>query len=58
MRRADMDRDTARAGTSAATYDALVVGFGAAGSWAAKELTEGGLRVALLEAGRNLNTAC
>src|SRR5690348_15574638 len=33
-------------------YDAVVVGSGAAGCWAAKELTEGGLRVALLEAGR------
>lgn len=36
-------------------YDAIVVGSGAAGSWAAKELTEGGLQVALLEAGRNLD---
>jgi choline dehydrogenase-like flavoprotein len=34
------------------TYDAIVVGSGAAGSWAAKELTEGGLEVVLLEAGR------
>lgn len=37
------------------TYDAIVVGSGAAGSWAAKELTEGGLKVVLLEAGRNLD---
>ena len=35
-------------------FDAVVVGSGATGGWAAKELTEGGLRVALLEAGRNL----
>src|SRR5258708_10695658 len=33
------------------TYDAVVVGSGATGGWAAKELTEAGLRVALLEAG-------
>ena len=36
---------------SESTYDAIVVGSGAAGSWAAKELTEGGLNVVLLEAG-------
>jgi choline dehydrogenase-like flavoprotein len=39
------------------TFDAIVVGSGAAGSWAAKELTEGGLNVVLLEAGRNLDLA-
>ena len=39
------------------TYDAIVVGSGAAGSWAVKELTEGGLKVVLLEAGRNLDIA-
>jgi choline dehydrogenase-like flavoprotein len=38
-------------------YDAVVVGSGACGSWAAKELTEGGLKVVLLEAGRNLDVA-
>src|SRR3954447_8510026 len=32
-------------------YDAVVVGSGACGGWAAKELTENGLRVALVEAG-------
>ena len=33
------------------TYDAIVVGSGGAGGIAAKELTEGGLHVLLLEAG-------
>ncbi len=36
-------------------YDAIVVGSGAAGGWAAKELTEGGMRVLLLEAGREVD---
>jgi choline dehydrogenase-like flavoprotein len=36
-------------------FDVIVVGSGATGGWAAKELTEAGLRVALVEAGRNLN---
>lgn len=35
-------------------YDAIVVGSGASGGWAAKELTEKGLTVLLLEAGRSL----
>jgi choline dehydrogenase-like flavoprotein len=34
--------------------DAIVVGSGIAGGWAAKELTEKGLRVLLLERGRNV----
>lgn len=34
------------------TYDAIVVGSGISGGWAAKELTERGLRTLLLEAGR------
>ncbi len=37
------------------TFDAIVVGSGATGGWAAKELTESGLRVLVLEAGRELN---
>jgi choline dehydrogenase-like flavoprotein len=36
-------------------FDAVVVGSGAAGSWAAKELAEAGLSVALLEAGPMLS---
>ena len=36
------------------TYDAIVVGSGISGGWAAKELTEKGLKVLLLERGRNL----
>jgi choline dehydrogenase-like flavoprotein len=34
-------------------YDAIVVGSGISGGWAAKELTEKGLRVLMLERGRN-----
>ncbi len=36
------------------TYDAIVVGSGISGGWAAKELTEKGLKVACLERGREL----
>ena len=39
---------------STTTYDAIVVGSGISGGWAAKELTEKGLRVLLLERGRNV----
>src|SRR5919108_2571241 len=35
-------------------YDAIVVGSGISGGWAAKELTEKGLRTLLLERGRNV----
>lgn len=35
------------------TFDAIVVGSGISGGWAAKELTEKGLKVLLLERGRN-----
>ena len=34
------------------TYDAIVVGSGMSGGWAAKELTEKGLKTLVLEAGR------
>ncbi len=36
-------------------YDAIVVGSGATGGWAAKELCESGMRVIVLEAGRKLD---
>ncbi|CCH52952.1 Gluconate 2-dehydrogenase flavoprotein [Fibrisoma limi BUZ 3] len=36
------------------TFDAIVVGSGISGGWAAKELTEKGLRVLMLERGRPL----
>jgi len=35
------------------TYDAIVVGSGISGGWAAKELTEKGLKTIMLERGRN-----
>lgn len=35
-------------------YDAIVVGSGISGGWAAKELTEKGLKVLLLERGKNV----
>ena len=37
-----------------ATYDAIVVGSGISGGWAAKELTEKGLRVLMLDRGRTV----
>lgn len=39
------------------TFDAIVVGSGATGGWAAKKLSEGGMRVALLEAGPKITPA-
>src|ERR1700756_4141524 len=40
-----------------ATYDAIVIGSGMTGGWAAKELTEKGLRTLVLEAGRPIDPA-
>ena len=36
------------------TFDAIVVGSGISGGWAAKELTEKGLKVLMLERGRKI----
>jgi choline dehydrogenase-like flavoprotein len=40
--------------TSTSHYDAIVVGSGISGGWAAKELAEKGLKVLLLERGKNI----
>ena len=37
------------------TYDAIVVGSGISGGWAAKELTQKGLKTIVLEAGRPID---
>ena len=39
--------------TAQNTYDAIVIGSGISGGWASKELTEKGLKVLMLERGRN-----
>ena len=39
------------------TWDAIVVGSGISGGWAAKELTERGLNVLVLEAGPPIDPA-
>ena len=36
------------------TFDAIVVGSGISGGWAAKELCENGLKTLVLERGRNI----
>lgn len=41
-------------GKDANTYDAIVIGSGISGGWAAKELCEKGLRTLVLERGRNI----
>ena len=51
-----MAADTTKLNTKAKeqnTYDAIVVGSGISGGWAAKELTEKGLKVLMLERGRD-----
>jgi choline dehydrogenase-like flavoprotein len=44
-------------GVRQSTYDAIVVGSGITGGWAAKELTEAGLNTLVLEAGRSIDPA-
>lgn len=41
-------------GTDKNTYDAIVIGSGISGGWAAKELCEQGLKTLVLERGRNV----
>lgn len=41
-------------GKESVTFDAIVVGSGVSGGWAAKELTEKGLKVAMIERGRDV----
>jgi choline dehydrogenase-like flavoprotein len=48
---------TSTAQVAGRTFDAVVVGSGASGGWAAKRLSEAGLQVCLLEAGRALTDA-
>jgi choline dehydrogenase-like flavoprotein len=51
-----MPGDTLRVNNKAEgqyTYDAIVIGSGISGGWAAKELTEKGLRTIMLERGHN-----
>lgn len=51
-----MSLDTVNVNTNAKaqnTYDAIVIGSGISGGWAAKELTERGLKTIMLERGRN-----
>ena len=40
---------------AATVYDAIVIGSGITGGWAAKELSEKGLRTLVLEAGRPID---
>src|SRR2546425_3774379 len=42
------------AGKAQHTYDAIVIGSGISGGWAAKELCEKGLKTLVLERGRNV----
>src|SRR6201986_5443359 len=51
-----MPKDTVNVNNKAQaknTYDAIVIGSGISGGWAAKELTERGLKTIMLESGRN-----
>ena len=48
---------TSTAQVAGRTFDVIVVGSGASGGWAAKRLSEAGLQVCMLEAGRALTDA-
>ena len=41
-------------GNNNQTYDAIVIGSGMSGGWAAKELTENGLKTLVIESGRDV----
>ena len=41
-------------GTEQHTYDAIVIGSGISGGWAAKELCDLGVKTLVLERGRNI----
>ncbi|MSU24238.1 MAG: GMC family oxidoreductase [Opitutus sp.] len=47
-------RNVSGTGTKQNTYDAIVIGSGISGGWAAKELAEKGLRTLVLERGRDV----
>jgi choline dehydrogenase-like flavoprotein len=49
-----MNISNAQAKTEKNTYDAIVIGSGISGGWAAKELCELGLKTLVLERGRNV----
>ncbi|MDX1672039.1 MAG: hypothetical protein R3211_06835, partial [Balneolaceae bacterium] len=49
-----MNKKNVFVATNAEEYDAIVVGSGITGGWAAKELTEKGLKTLMLERGRNV----
>ena len=52
-----MPQDSTNVNTKAIeqnTYDAIVIGSGISGGWAAKELSEKGLKTIMLERGRNI----
>jgi choline dehydrogenase-like flavoprotein len=54
MESSTLSEDAVQNNNSSNNYDAIVVGSGISGGWAAKELTEKGLRVLMLERGKNI----
>ena len=54
LRSADREKGIRENRMPANTYDAIIVGSGITGGWAAKELTEKGLNTLVLEAGRTI----